>query len=203
MQDFPSFIRLHERAFRSFGGAPRAVRLDDLKAGAARAFLYDPYIKPVYSASAAHSDFCPLPCFPRKAKEKGKVKKAGDCLKGNVLKGKRFDLLSDMIEHPRRRNRNVASSRIHGTTKRQVLAPFLEAERGALQPLPAPSFEHFSYGRRMAHIDGHIQAGNAFYSNPCHLLREQVVVRHTDRILKIFLQGNLWRRIPSQHRGRL
>ncbi|MBC7229344.1 MAG: transposase [Actinobacteria bacterium] len=68
-------MRLHERAFRFFGGVPRVVRLDNLKAGVARACLYDPDINPVYSAFASHSGFCPLPRFPGKAKEKGKVEK--------------------------------------------------------------------------------------------------------------------------------
>ncbi|MBC7229343.1 MAG: hypothetical protein H5T74_02990 [Actinobacteria bacterium] len=96
-----------------------------------------------------------------------------------------------MNEHLKRWNRNIASLRIHGTTKRQVLAHFLEAEKGALQPLPASSFEHSSYGRRMVHSGGHIRVGNAFYSVPHHLLREEVEVRYTERILKIYRSGEL------------
>jgi len=95
-QDLLSFIRLHERAFRFFGGIPRVVRLDNLKAGVARACLYDPDINPVYQAFASHSGFCPLPCFPGKAEEKGKVEKAGGYLKSNALKGRRFDSLAEL-----------------------------------------------------------------------------------------------------------
>ena len=40
-QDKVSFIRAHENAFLDFGGVPRVVRLDNLKAGVARACLYD------------------------------------------------------------------------------------------------------------------------------------------------------------------
>ena len=190
-QDFLSFIRCHERAFRFFGGVPRVVRLDNLKAGVARACLYDPDINPVYAAFASHCGFCPLPCFPGKAKEKGKVEKAGDYLKNNALKGRRFNSLAEMNEYLRKWNRNIASLRIHGTTRRQVLSHFLEAEKEALSPLPGEPFEHFRYGTRIVHFDGHIRVDHAFYSVPHHLLREEVEVRFTDRILKVYHAGEL------------
>jgi transposase len=190
-QDLPSFIRCHENAFRFFGGVPRVVRLDNLKAGVARACLYDPEVNPVYQAFASHAGFCPLPCFPGKPEEKGKVEKAGDYLKTNALKGKSFSSLSELNEYLKRWNRNIASLRIHGTTKKQVIAHFLEAEREALKPLPLSPFEHFNYGKRIVHFDGHIRVGNAFYSVPHHLLREEVEVRYTDRILKVYHRGEL------------
>jgi hypothetical protein len=129
--------------------------------------------------------------LPGKPEEKGKVEKAGDYLKSNALKGKRFNSLSEMNEYLRKWNRNIASLRIHGTTRRQVIAHFLEVEKGVLQPLPASPFEHFRYGKRIVHFDGHIRVDHAFYSVPHHLLREEVEVRYTDRILKIYHAGEL------------
>lgn len=190
-QEVLSFIRCHEHAFRFFGGVPKVVRLDNLKGGVARACLYDPDINPVYSAFADHYGFCPLPCRPKKPEEKGKVEKAGDYLKNNALKGKRFESLADMNSYLKRWNRNIASLRIHGTTRKQVLAHFLEAEKEALGPLPTSLFEYFNYGKRTVHFDGHIRVGNAFYSVPHHLLREVVEVRYTDRILKVYRSGEL------------
>lgn len=190
-QDLSSFIRCHENAFRFFGGVPRVVRLDNLRAGVARACLYDPDVNPVHQAFASRYGFCPLPCFPGRPEEKGKVERAGGYLKNNALKGRRFDSLSDLNEHLRRWNRQVASLRIHGTTRRQVMAHFLEVEKEALLPLPAAAFEHFTYGRRTVHFDGHIRVGNAFYSVPHRLLREEVEVRYTDRILKVYHRGEL------------
>ncbi len=114
-----------------------------------------------------------------------------DYLKSNALKGRRFESLTGLNEHLKRWNRNIASLRIHGTTKRQVISHFLEAEKGELGPLPSSPFEHFSYGKRIVHFDGHIRVGNAFYSVPHHLLREEVEVRFTDRILKIYHSGEL------------
>lgn len=190
-QDVASFIRCHENAFRFFGGVPRVVRLDNLKSGVAKACLYDPDIQAVYASFADHYGFCPLPCWPRKPEEKGKVEKAGDYLKSNALKGRRFDSLTDLNDFLKRWNRNIASLRIHGTTRRQVIAHFTEAEKPALSPLPPAPFEHFRYGKRTVHFDGHIRVGNAYYSVPHSLLREEVEIRYTERLLKVYHAGEL------------
>lgn len=59
------FMRAQENAFLDWGGVPRVVRLDNLKAGVARACLYDPDISELYAAFAKHWGFIPLPCRPR------------------------------------------------------------------------------------------------------------------------------------------
>jgi transposase len=41
-QKLDTFLRLHERAFRDFGGVPTVVRHDNLKAAVVRACFYDP-----------------------------------------------------------------------------------------------------------------------------------------------------------------
>jgi transposase len=185
-QDVLSFIRCHEHAFASFGGVAKVVRLDNLKAGVARACLYDPDIQPVYEAFSSHEGFVPLPCRPSRPQEKGKIEKAGDYLKDNALKGKKFDSLEELNHYLARWNRNIASLRIHGTTRQQVITHFTEVEKAALLPLPERSFEHFHFGTRKVHPDGHIQVANAYYSVPHHLLGETVTVRWTDKMVKVY-----------------
>ncbi len=114
------------------------------------------------------------------------MEKAGDYLKDNALKGKRFDSLEELNSYLARWNRNIASLRIHGTTRRQVITHFLETEKPALLPLPDRPFEHFHFGTRKVHYDGHIQVENAYYSVPHHLLGETVTVRWTDRMVKVY-----------------
>jgi len=190
-QEVLPFIRCHEHAHRSFGGVAKVVRLDNLKAGIARACLYDPDIQPVYEAFASHQGFVPLPCRPSKPEEKGKIEKAGDYLKDNALKGRRFDSIEDLNSHLKRWNRNVASLRIHGTTRRQVITHFLEVEKPALSPLPDRPFEYFQFGTRTVHQDGHIQVAYAYYSVPYHLLKEEVKVRWTDHLVKVYLRNEV------------
>ncbi|MCL0061008.1 IS21 family transposase, partial [Dehalococcoidia bacterium] len=119
-QDKVSFIRAHENAFLDFAGVPRVVRLDNLKAGVARACLYDPDISELYAAFAKHWGFVPLPCRPRHPHEQGVVERGGGYLKSNALKGRRFDSLEELDAFLKRWNRTVARVRIHGTTRKQV-----------------------------------------------------------------------------------
>jgi transposase len=188
-QDKVSFIRAHENAFLDFGGVPRTVRLDNLKAGVARACLYDPDLSELYAAFARHWGFVPLPSRPRHPQEQGVVERGGRYLKDNALKGRKFDSLEELDSFLKRWNRTVARVRIHGRTRKQVYAHFLEVEKPALKPLPAERFSLFEVGTRVVHPDGYVEVDRAFYSVPDRLLGEEVRVYWDDRLVRIYCQG--------------
>jgi transposase len=188
-QDRVSFLRAQENAFLDFGGVPRTVRLDNLKAGVARACLYDPDISELYAAFARHWGFVPVPARPRHPQEDGVVERGGSYLKGNALKGRRFEGLEELDAFLKRWNRTIARQRIHGTTRKQVYAHFLEVEKPALRPLPAERFSLFEVGTRTVHPDGHVEVGRAFYSVPDRLVGEEVRVRWDERLVRIYHQG--------------
>jgi len=52
--DQESWARLHEEAFRAFGGSVAYVVLDNLKQGVIKPDLYEPELNPVYAALLAH-----------------------------------------------------------------------------------------------------------------------------------------------------
>jgi hypothetical protein len=58
-----------------------------------------------------------------------------------------------------------ANTRIHGTTKRQVAAMFLE-EKPHLLPLPLEPFRYYQYGERVVHLDGCVEVEAAYYGLP-------------------------------------
>jgi transposase len=184
-----SFIRAHERAFRDFGGVPGTVRLDNLKAGVTRACLYDPDVNELYMAFARHWGFVPLPSRPRHPQEQGVTERGGGYLKDNALKGRRFDSLEELDGFLKRWNRTVARVRIHGTTRKQVYAHFLEVEKPALGPLPVESFSLFEVGTRTVHPDGHVQVEGAFYSVPHKLVGEVVRVQWDERMVRVYAGG--------------
>jgi len=187
-QELPTFLKLQENAFKDLGGVTEVVRLDNLRAGVERACLYDPDINTVYAAFAQHYGFVPLPCRPYKAQEKGKVERSGGYVLENALKGKRFESLEELNAYLKHWNRTIARQRIHGTTKKQVWAHFVEVERPTLKPLPDRPFSFFQVGRRVVHPDGHVQVQGAFYSVP-HLYVGQEVEVHYDEHLVRVLDG--------------
>jgi transposase len=188
-QDQVSFMRVHEHAFLAFGGVPHTVRLDNLKAGVARACLYDPDVSEVYAAFARHWAFVPLPCRPRHPEEQGVTERGGGYLKDNALKGRRFDSLEELDAFLKRWNRTVARVRIHGTTRKQVYAHFLEIEKTALGPLATEPFSLFQVGIRTVHPDGHVQVEGAFYSVPHLLVGEEVKAQWDERLVRVYSGG--------------
>jgi transposase len=184
-----AYIRAHENAFLDFGGVPHTVRLDNLKAGVARACLYDPDISELYAAFARHWGFVPLPSRPRHPQEQGITERGGGYLKDNALKGRKFNSLEELDAFLKRWNRTVARVRIHGTTRKQVYAHFLEVEKPALKPPPAERFSLFEVGTRTVHPDGYVEVGRAFYSVPDRLLGEEVRVYWDDRLVRIYHKG--------------
>jgi transposase len=188
-QDQASYIRAHENAFLDFGGVPRIVRLDNLKAGVARACLYDPDISELYAAFAHHWGFVPLPSRPRHPQEQGVTERGGSYLKDNALKGRKFDSLEELDTFLKRWNRTVARVRIHGTTRKQVYTHFLEVEKPALKPVPAERFSLFEVGTRSVHLDGYVEVARAFYSVPDRLLGEEVRVYWDDHLVRIYHNG--------------
>lgn len=185
-QKLPTFLRLHERAFTDLGGVPRVVRLDNLKAGVTRACLYDPDVNAVYAAFASHWGFTPLPIQPRTPRHNGKQERSGGYVKGNALKGRRFESLVEKNDFLRRWNRTVARLRIHGTTRRQVWAHYEETDKKALQPLPSQPFAYFEQGRRTVHPDGHVEVASSYYPVGAHLIGEEVAVRWDEHMVRVF-----------------
>jgi hypothetical protein len=188
-QDKVSFICAHENAFLDFGGVPHTVRLDNLKAGVARACLYDPDISELYAAFAKHWDFVPLPSRPRHPQEQGVAERGGGYVKDNALKGRRFDSLEDLDTFLKRWNRAIARVRIHGTTRKQVYTHFLEVEKPVLKSLPQERFSLFEVGTRSVHLDGYVEVARAFYAVPDRLLGEDVRVYWDDRLVRMYHNG--------------
>jgi transposase len=186
-QKLETFLALHEKAFRDFGGVPGVVRHDNMKAAVVRACFYDPDINPVWAAFAQHWGFTGLPILPRNPKENGKQERSGGYVKSNALKGRRFDSLEELNAFLLHWNRTWARVRIHGTTRRQVFAHFQETDQKALKPLASAPFPFFERGTRTIHPDGHVEVAGAFYPAPPHLVGQDVEVRFDRHLVRIFV----------------
>jgi transposase len=184
-----AWSELHEEAFMHFGGATKIVRPDNLKEGIREADIYDPQINLLYAAVLSHYGCVAMPCRPYAPDLKGKVESSIGYVQ-RALKGKRFESIDEQNAYLARWNERWASTRIHGTTKRQVRAMF-EEERPFLLPLPPTRFEYFRTGERTVHFDGFIEVDGAYYHAPPTYVGTRVVVHI----------GRLWIRIidPKTH----
>jgi transposase len=77
-QTTDEFLRCIENAFRHFGGAPRRLVLDNLRAAVKKADWFDPELNPKVRSFAEYYGFVFWPTRPRTPRHKGKVEKGID-----------------------------------------------------------------------------------------------------------------------------
>ena len=133
-QTTDDFLRCIENAFRHFGGAPRRLVLDNLKAAVKKADWFDPELNPKVRSFAEYYGFIFWPTRPRTPRHKGKVEKGIDYVQSNALKARRFTRLEEQNAFLLDWELTVADTRIHGTTRRQVGKHFADVERAGWCP---------------------------------------------------------------------
>jgi len=185
-QTTESFIRCLENAFRELGGVPATVVIDNLKAGVIRADWYDPDLNPKLEEFARHYGTVILPTKPAMPRHKGKVEAGVKYAQNNAVKGRSFESLAAQNLFLGQWEKNVADTRIHGTTRRQVGKLFEEVERPALRALPAGLFPVFEEAPRKVHRDGYVEFKRAYYSAPPEYVGRQVWVRLETRLLRLY-----------------
>ncbi len=180
------FITCLENAFRHFGGVPKRLVIDNLKAAVARGDWYDPDVHPKLQSFARHYGTVFLPTKPYTPRHKGKIESGVKYVKRNALKGRAFPGLAEENEFLFNWETQVADQRIHGTTKQQDEKLFEQVERRALLPLPAERFPFFHEAHRAVHRDGHLEVDKAYYSAPPEYVGHRLWVRWDGRLVRIF-----------------
>jgi transposase len=185
-QTTEDFIRAMENAFWHFGGAPKVLVIDNLKAAVKHPDWYDPELNPKVQSFCAHYGVVILPTKPRTPRHKGKIEAGVDYVQENGLRGHRFTTLEAENDHLVHWETTVADTRIHGTIRKQVGKLFAEVEHAALQPLPLERFPFFHEGQRTVHRDGHVEVAKAYYSVPPEHVGRTLWVRWDLRLVRIF-----------------
>jgi len=177
-QKVASWLRLHRNAFEFFGGVPRRVVVDNLKAGITQASWDDPQVQQAYRECAEHYGFRIAPCRPRTPQHKGKVEQGGvHYVKRNFLAGRKPTTLVQANRDVQTWCLTTAGQRLHGTIKEQPLKRFREKEQAALQPLPATPYDLAVWKVVKLHRDNHITFDHAYYSAPFRLVGQPLRVR--------------------------
>jgi len=201
--DQETWARLHEEAFRTFGGTVTYVVLDNLKQGVIRPDLYEPQLNVVYAAMLAHYGVVADTCRVGDPNRKGTVESAIQHTQSTALNGKRFESIEAQnawLEHWEER---WAAPRIHGRKKRQVLAMFAE-ERPSLKPLPAQRFRYFKQETRTVDDAGLVQVQAAYYAALPAAPHTQVTVRIYEHEIQILDDvGEVLRRHEKVARGQV
>jgi len=188
------WAKLHEEAFRSFGGCPQYVVLDNLKEGVIKPDLYEPVLNPVYAAMLAHYGVVAQPCRVRDPDRKGTVENAIQHTQGTALKGRKFEAIEKQNEWLAHWEERWAAPRIHGRKKRQVMEMYTE-EKPHLIPLSVEGFRYFTEGTRTVDDAGLVQVNGSYYPALPAKLYSIVKVRiYENEIVVLDLDGLVLRR---------
>jgi len=185
-QTTEEFIRCLENAFRYFGGAPKTLVVDNLKAAVTQPDWYDPELNPKIQAFCEHYGTVMLPTKSYTPRHKGKSERQVGYVQDNGLKGRSFASLQQENDHLLHWEATVADTRIHGTTRRQVGKLFEEVERATLLPLPVERFPFFHEAQRQVHRDGHVEVDKAYYSAPPEYVGRAVWARWDGHVVRFF-----------------
>ncbi len=179
-----AWARLHEQAWRHFGGSCRYVVLDNLKEGVLKPDLYEPQLNPVYAATLAHYGVVADPARVRDPNRKGSVEHAIGHTQATALKGRRFESIEEQNAFLDHWEAKWAASRIHGSERRQVQAMF-EEERPHLQPLPLMGMQYFTEAQRTVYDDSCVRVDHSSYAARPAPIGSRVLVRVFERRIEI------------------
>ena len=193
-QDQQSFVSSHVRAFNYFGGAPKRIVPDNLKAGVIKPDLYDPQFNRAYGEMAEHYNTFLDPARVRSPKDKGKVERDVQTARE---KFKELTALHPSIT-PTELNqktqewlRNDYGMTKHGTTHRMPYKVFQEDEQPKLIPLPRDEFEPAYWKEATVHPDCYIQVKKKSYSVPYQYAGKKVWVKVSNNIVYVYYNDEL------------
>ena len=185
------FLRCHERAFEYFGGVPRSVMIDNLKAGVLSHPLGEkPVFHPKYIDFANHYGFEISACNVRAPNEKGRVENGVGYVKKNFLNGIERDSFDALNPAARIWLDTIANQRIHGTTHKKPIKMF-EEEKPKLLPLTLKPYDVGVSRPITVNSQFRITYETNTYSVPAEYASKRVLLRTYPDKLLIYHEHNL------------
>jgi transposase len=194
-QRVETWLTCHAHAFEAFGGAPRRIKLDNLKAAIVKASVDDPQVQRAYRECAEHYGFLISPCRVRTPQHKGKVESGVHYVQRNFMAGRDYRTPVQHIQHANRDVREwvagTAGQRRHGTTRQRPLERFQAVERATLLPRPVQPYEPVRWTQLKLHRDCYVVCEGAYYSAPYRYAGQRLDVRVTAKMIQLYAEHTL------------
>jgi transposase len=185
-RDFFTLIRRHVDAFTHFGGVPRECLYDNEKTVVLRWESGRPVFNPAFTAFITHYTCRPIACRPRTPQTKGKVEAPFQYIEKNLLGGREFQDMEDLMATARWWLSEKSDRHVHSTTRRPPIDIFLEEEQAALQPLPAFPYDTAEVARALGRGDGFVLFETNHYSVPSGHTGDILSLKATEREVLIY-----------------
>ena len=184
------FVRSTERALRYFGGVPRALVPDNLKAAVLKASKYEPEINPLFDDFAEYYRTTILPARAYKPKDKSLAENTVKLTYQRIfapLYGRKFHSLAE-LNHAIAELLEAHNSRKLSKLQISRRQLFEEIEREALKTLPSESYPMKSFESHKVAPNYHIilSEDKHYYSVPWQLKGERVKVIFDERNVAVY-----------------
>jgi transposase len=184
------FYRGVVNALNFFGGSPRAIIFDNLKAavlnGSGRAACFHPE----FLALCGYYYIQPIACQRHDPESKGIVEKGVRYVKQNALAGRTEELthFEDYLALAPAWRDQVANVRVHDVTRERPLDRF-ERERLLLHTLPAIPFDTDEVVPAVINPHARIEFDGNRYSTPPQFVRRPVTIRASRDEIRVLHEG--------------
>ena len=123
-------------------------------------------------------------------------------VRANFFAGEQFRDLGDCRGRAAAWSRDIAGTRVHGTTRQRPAEVFATDEGPRLAPAPAEPFDLPAYSHPKVAPDRHVQIARALYSVPGELIGQRMSARADTRTVKLYWRGQLIKVHPVVAPGR-
>ncbi len=185
------WLSSHRRALEFFGGVPKVIVPDNLKAGVKSPSHYEPELNPAYAEFAQHYGVAIIPARVRKPRDKAKVEVGVQIVERHILaplRNRTFFTLSEANEAVWTLLEQLNAKpfqKLEGSRK----SVFETFEREALDPLPPTPYVISEWKKARVGPDYHVELEGHYYSVPYRYAKEQVELRFTPTTLEVYLNG--------------
>jgi len=186
------FYRGIVNALEFFGGRPRAIIFDNLKAGVINGSGRSACFHPEFLALCGYFCLQPIACERRDPESKGIVEASVRYIKRNALAGRADELIrfEDYLALAPMWRDQVANVRIHETTRERPVDRF-QKERSLLRALPTIPFDTDEIVPAVVTPHARIEFDGNRYSVPPALARRPVSIRADRDGVRILHEGHL------------
>jgi len=184
------FYRALAHALEFFGGSPRKIIFDNLKAAVLNGHGRSACLHPEFLALCGYFCLEPIACARRDPESKGMVEAGVRYVKRNALPGRSEELncWEDYAKFAVRWREQVANVRLHETTRERPVDRF-EQERPLLRPLPRLPFDTDEVVSAIVSPLACVEFDGNRYSTPPDMARQTVIVRATPTHVRVIHQG--------------
>jgi transposase len=177
----------------SFGGSPKIVVPDNLKAAVIKTGRYEPDLNKIMEDFANHYGFVVLPARVRRSRDKASVENEVKIIYHRVyarLRDRTFFSIEDINQAFREKVREHNQTRMQRNEYSRE-EKFLSEEKPALIPLPSAVFEKKYYTELLVAGNNYIYLGRDkhYYSVPYAYIGKKVLVIYTRTLVQIYCDG--------------